>query len=133
MIQEPFITWITKALNVIFWLVILGIIFLTLYINFAYSHEAIPTAAKPEGWSYPYSCCSGYDCRPVGYKKPLPKGDGVFITEDKRGYIISTTNEVIPVTDGRVKESPDGTYHWCSVAGEVTGRTICLYVPPRSY
>ena len=31
----------------------------------AAAHDAKPTAAMPQGWSYPFSCCSGYDCREV--------------------------------------------------------------------
>lgn len=31
----------------------------------ASSHDAPPTASKPLGWKYPFSCCSGMDCRPV--------------------------------------------------------------------
>lgn len=41
------------------------------------------------------------------------------------------TGELVPYTDERVKTSPDGLYHWCSAGGSETGRTICLYVPPR--
>ncbi len=90
----------------------------------AYSHDAMPTAQKPLGWSYPFSCCSGYDCRPV---------DDVAVAERPEGYVIVGTGEVVPYQDTRVKDSPDGQFHWCSVAGAEDGRTICLYVPPRSY
>lgn len=110
--------------------------FLALVSSPAFPHDAIPTAAKPLGWSYPYSCCSDYDCRRVGDNAPLPeaaKGDGVFVTETVEGYVINTTKEVIPHSDGRIKESPDGYFHWCSSGGAVTGRTLCLFVPPRAF
>lgn len=101
-----------------------------------YAHEAMPTAAQPLGWKYPSSCCSGYDCRRVGDAAPIPQsegGDGVFITETTNGFVVNTTHELIAHGDKRIKDSPDGMYHWCSTSGSVTGRTICLYVPPRAF
>jgi hypothetical protein len=88
------------------------------------AHEALPTAAKPLGWSYPYSCCSGIDCRQVSNKA---------ISEQSDGYVINGTGEVVAYSDTRVKNSPDGVYHWCSVAGANDSKTICLFVPPKGY
>ena len=31
----------------------------------AMAHDAKPTAAKPQGWSYPFACCANYDCHEV--------------------------------------------------------------------
>jgi hypothetical protein len=90
----------------------------------AAAHDALPTAAKPQGWSYPFSCCSGYDCREVSSKA---------ISERPEGYVIKGTGEVVAYSDARLKNSPDGEYHWCSVAGADDSRTICLFVPPQSY
>lgn len=90
----------------------------------AAAHDAIPTAAKPKGWAYPFSCCSGYDCREV------PEA---AISERPEGYVIEGTGEIVAYQDQRLKDSPDGEFHWCSVAGANDGRTICLFVPPRSY
>lgn len=84
----------------------------------AAAHEA------PAGWSYPFSCCSGIDCREV---KDSAIGEGLA------GYAIKATGEVIPMTDTRIKQSPDGHFHWCSVAGLDDSRTLCLFVPPRSF
>lgn len=81
----------------------------------------------PTGWTYPYSCCSGQDCREV---TSGPQGK---VRETPQGYQIASTGEVIPYGDIRVKDSPDGAFHWCSVAGAEDTRTICLFVPPRSY
>ena len=92
--------------------------------GFAAAHDAKPTAARPQGWSYPFACCSGYDCREVSSKQ---------IRERPEGYVIQGTGEVVAYSDGRLKNSPDGEYHWCSVAGADNSRTICLFVPPRSY
>lgn len=90
----------------------------------ALAHDAKPTAAKPQGWSYPFSCCSGYDCREVSSGR---------ISERPEGYVIKGTGEVVAYSDTRLKDSPDGAYHWCSVAGADDSRTICLFVPPHSY
>ena len=84
----------------------------------ARAHDALPTASKPDGWSYPFSCCAGFDCRQV-------PSDSV--AETPQGYVIKRTGEVIPYTDSRVRSSPDGETHWCSVAGAEDGRTICLF------
>lgn len=86
--------------------------------NGARAHDA------PTGWKYPYSCCSLLDCRPVSSKA---------ISEKPEGYQIQSTGEMVGYQDTRLKESPDGEYHWCSVAGGEKSRTICLFVPPRSY
>jgi hypothetical protein len=90
----------------------------------AAAHDAKPTAAKPNGWSYPFSCCSGYDCREV------PQSS---IGERPEGYVIEGTGEVLSYQDARLKDSPDGEYHWCSVAGANNSRTICLFVPPKGF
>lgn len=90
-----------------------------------HAHDAKPTAAMPQGWSYPFSCCAGFDCRPVS------SGRGGTVLESPRGYVIAKTGEVIPYSDQRVKPSQDSEFHWCSVAGANDGRTICLFVPPR--
>lgn len=84
----------------------------------AYAHDA------PSGWTYPLACCSGFDCRPV---------PADWIEERREGFRIVVTGEVIPMDDGRVRHSPDGEFHWCSVAGSDDGRTICLFVPPRGF
>lgn len=86
------------------------------------AHQALPTAAKPLGWSYPYSCCSGIDCRQVSNRA---------ISERPEGYVINRTGEVVAYSDSRVKNSPDGVYHWCSVAGGNDSKTIRLFVPPK--
>ena len=82
--------------------------------NRALAHDA------PSGWSYPVSCCSNYDCRPVSR---------VIVSERPEGYVINTTGEVVGYSDVRVKHSKDSEFHWCSAGGKDTGKTICLFVP----
>lgn len=89
----------------------------------AWPHDALPTAAKPQGWQYPFACCANYDCKEVADSD---------VVEGARGYEIRGTGEVIPMTDKRVKDSPDGAFHWCAhQSGLDAGKTICLFVPPR--
>lgn len=99
---------------------------LVVSVSCAIQATAIPARAHdaPSGWSYPYSCCSMQDCRPVATKA---------ISERPEGFVINGTGEVVPYRDARVRPSPDGEFHWCSVAGGEHGRTICLFVPPRAY
>lgn len=88
----------------------------------ASAHDAKPTAALPQGWSYPFACCANYDCRDV---------PADWISGKRDGYHIVITGEVLPYRDKRIKESPDGRVHWCShQAGIDAGKTICLFVPP---
>lgn len=84
----------------------------------AAAHDAV------SGWVYPLECCSNYDCREV---------EDAAIGEGPAGYVIKATGEVIPMTDAKVKFSPDGKFHWCSRGGRADGATICLFVPPRSF
>lgn len=102
----------------------LALVIAVLLVSHALAHDAIPTAAQPQGWSYPFSCCSGIDCRAI---------PADWIEERPEGYVIVPTGELVAYSDVRVKHSPDQDMHWCSVAGASDGRTICLFVPPRSF
>jgi hypothetical protein len=91
----------------------------------AWPHDAPPSPAKPLGWSYPFACCANYDCESV------PES---AVIEGARGYEIRATGELIPMADKRVKDSPDGQFHWCAHrTGMDAGKTICLFVPPRGF
>lgn len=83
------------------------------------AHEA------PKGWNYPWSCCSNQDCKEVTANA---------ISERPEGYVINATGEVVAYADKRVRNSPDGEYHWCAhQAGLDAGHTICLFVPPKGF
>ena len=85
----------------------------------ARAHEA------PTGWTYPWACCSNMDCQEV---------QASAISERPQGYVIQSTGEVVAYADKRVKNSPDGEYHWCAhQKGLDAGRTICLFVPPKGF
>lgn len=92
----------------------LSAVMLMAAVSNTWAHEA------PTGWSYSQSCCSNFDCREV---------DSEAIKTKPNGYVIMLTGEVIPYNDTRLRESPDGLYHWCSAGGLETSNTICLYRP----
>lgn len=81
----------------------------------AWSHEA------KTGWVYPVSCCGNGDCREVS--------QGTVSRDPMKGYVINATGETISYTSRKLRDSPDGDYHWCSVSGKDDSSTICLFVP----
>jgi len=95
-----------------------GLTFSGLPLFVANAHQA------PAGWAYPLNCCSNQDCREVKQSA---------ISERPNGYVIGQTGEVIGYADHRLKDSPDGQYHWCTIGGSEQGATICLFVPPHSF
>lgn len=90
-----------------------------LYAPLVKAHEA------PTGWQYPYECCSNQDCKPASH---------VEVRETRGGYLVVATGEVVPLMDRRVKDSPDGDFHICQVAGDFEhGKVLCLFRPPQSF
>jgi hypothetical protein len=90
----------------------------------AFSTPALAHDA-PAGWSYPFDCCANYDCQEISSKA---------ISERPEGYVVQTTGEVVGYRDKRVRNSPDGEFHWCAhQSGLDAGKTICLFVPPRGF
>ena len=94
------------------------------------AHEAIPTAAKPLGWAYPVSCCSGIDCGeipartvtegPDGYRVHLEPGDHQFVKE--------SVTYLVPYET--VKPSPDGMYHICI---NLEMKLLCFFAGARGF
>lgn len=74
-----------------------------------------------QGWTYPLTCCSRYDCREVVPPQRVSVG--------KMGFTVPS-GEVIGYGDGRLKKSQDEFFHWCTLQGKDDGSTICLFVPP---
>ncbi|TIU71783.1 MAG: hypothetical protein E5W25_02955 [Mesorhizobium sp.] len=107
------------------WLLLTVIVVLTLAgVVAAFAHDAKPTAALPQGWSYPFTCCANYDCRQTKAGEISERADGYH----------TPSGEVVPYGDKRIKDSPDGEFHWCAhQAGLDAGKAICLFVPPRGY
>jgi hypothetical protein len=112
----------TYAISAILILTAIGLAYGT---RAASGHEATSAAGQPLGWSYPWACCSNMDCKMV---------DALAVSERPEGYVIESTGEVVAYSDKRVKDSPDGEYHWCAhQKGLDAGRTICLFVPPKGF
>jgi len=101
-----------------FWIPLAILILIAL---FALLMVAAKAHDAPMGWAYSTACCSGVDCREV---------DDLAIHEGPEGYTVPS-GEVIAYGSPKVKDSPDGRFHWCSYQGSETGKTICLYVPGR--
>lgn len=95
------------------------IILLWFLVDKLWAHEA------PSGWKYPLVCCSNQDCRQIS---------DINIKETHSGYVLTTTGEVVPYLDRRIKHSPDDMYHVCQQHGDFDeGRILCLFVPPKSF
>lgn len=107
---------LTIAAFIVAYVVIVLLLF-ACYPRAADAHDA------PTGWAYPLECCSGIDCREVAAPR---------VREGEYGYTVPT-GELLRYNDRRLRPSPDGEFHWCSVAGTDDGRTLCLFVPPRAY
>jgi hypothetical protein len=104
--------------------IVLGIIAAILFTWLALTSDADAHEA-PLGWKYPWSCCSNQDCKMMSDKA---------VTERPEGYLIAHTGEVVPYLDKRIKDSPDGEFHWCAhQQGIDAGHTICLFVPPKAF
>jgi hypothetical protein len=86
-------------------------------------HGEVSAHDAPSGWKYPWACCSNMDCQQV---------QSSAVLERPQGYIIQSTGEVLGYRDKRIKDSPDGEYHWCAhQAGLDAGQTVCLFVPSK--
>src|SRR5262245_3084797 len=82
----------------------------------------------PIGWSYLWACCSKMDCRDIGAEAISEASDA------DPAYVVRLTGERIAPGDRRIRQSPDGAFHWCRhQAGFDAGHTICLCVPPRGF
>lgn len=114
--------WPLVAVCVVTVFVIIALFGLLIWTAMARAHEA------PLGWTYPDKCCSNQDCREVA---------DADVREGPGGYVIRATGEVVPYGDPRVKDSPDGRFHWCALDDGLSGpremSTICLFAPPRDY
>lgn len=69
--------------------------------------DAKPAAAQPNGWTYPFSCCSVSDCREIRQR---------VVVETPIGYPIKVIGELITSRDTRIKNSPDGQFHQYTVS-----------------
>jgi hypothetical protein len=71
---------------------------------------------------YDWDCCSDRDCQPVA--------EGM-VAEESGGYRVLLTNQFIDRNSPKVRMSPDGRWHVCTLGGNLGGSVLCLYVPGR--
>lgn len=133
-IMSVFADWRFMMRVCLFMMVATGLV-----VGVAHSHQAVPVAAFPEGWAYPYGCCSEKDCSYI---------DAQYVVESPDGYVVSVPVGVhpqvvsepyyalIPYKSDRIKQSPDGRYHLC-VSGQMvnSGKQFlrCFFEPPRAF
>jgi hypothetical protein len=98
------------------------VVFIVSAVVGAFLFRPVGAHVAPSGWIYPLQCCSNQDCEPV---------HGAGVVEGPKGYVVQGTGETIGYQDERVKRSPDGEFHLCRFKRQL--RTICLFVPPRSF
>jgi hypothetical protein len=78
---------------------------------------------------YDATCCSNRDCYPVSETEVYPEWDA---EGEHMFWVIRATGERLQDDDPRVRDTPEHaglTRHRCSHAGQVGGRTLCIYVP----
>lgn len=122
MTRRPHIHSLSESFAVGALIAMLAVAAVVLAASRARAHEA------PTGWKYPWSCCSNLDCR------ELEDGEISEPNDRRPTYRILPTGEEIAPGDRRIKDSPDGAFHWCAhQAGLDAGHTICLFVPPRGF
>src|SRR5690349_5383333 len=88
----------------------------------AFTHDALPTAAQPDGWAYGWDCCSQMDCKRVADSE---------IEETPQGYLVKASGTLIPYDSKKLRDSKDQFYHLCTRGGKPDGEVICLYRAPR--
>lgn len=71
---------------------------------------------------YDWDCCSDRDCGPVA--------EGTVV-ETQGGYRVLLTGQFIDRDSPKVRMSPDGRWHLCTLGGNPGGAVLCLYVPGR--
>jgi hypothetical protein len=85
----------------------------------AFPHDALPTAAQPKGWAYPFSCCWGPSAGRQGDCHDIPAS---AVVEGPNGYEVTLAPGDHPMIKapmsfafpyGREQIAPDGLYHVC--------------------
>ena len=111
-------------------------------IRSAFAHTATPTAAQPQGWTYPASCCSSTDCAEIKADrvKETPGGYLVSLRPEDHIMIVKDTEFLIEYNSTKIKDSPDGVFHICLSRQQVLpggvvhgGQLYCFFVPPKGF
>lgn len=88
----------------------------------AAAHEA------PSGWTYPWRCCSGMDCAPVGPNAIACTPEGCTVTLEPGEHPANPdgTAPLVLRTTKQPEPSPDGQNHAC--INLRTNEVLCLFV-----
>ncbi len=70
------------------------------------------------GWAYPWACCAGQDCRPVGCDTLEEIEDGK-VRDIENGQVYSRD---------MVQSSGDNRCHVCTELGKLDGKPICAFL-----
>lgn len=125
-----------RSLRVLVILAYLAGLFLLVAGTFkAFAHHA------PTGWEYPLNCCSGMDCHEINAATVHETPEGYVLTLQPSDHMMlaQPTSFIVPYSDARIKDSPDGVYHACISRQTVVngspmgGRLICLFAPPKGF
>ena len=94
----------------------------------ARAHDALPTASKPEGWRYPFSCCAGFDCGeiPASAVQERPDGYHVTLQPGQHPMVKAPMSFIWPYA--RARSAPDGLYHACISA---QSKPLCFFAGSR--
>jgi hypothetical protein len=131
--------WFAVIFTIGFWYVLF-----LLFVWPALAHDAVPTAAQPNGWQYPVTCCSTLDCGEISASTVRVTPDGryvVTIGPDDHKMLARETVFAFDITDNRVKPSPDGVYHICisrqfetpDKSATMGGNFLCFFEPARNF
>lgn len=77
-----------------------------------------PAHEAPSGWSYPWQCCSGQDCRPVACDT-LEEIEGGKVRDIENGQTYERN---------MVQSSGDSRCHICTEQGKLDGKGLCVFV-----
>lgn len=115
--------------------VVAGLVLAWLIVSPADAHDAMPTAAQPEGWRYDAACCHGNtvngDCQAIPNSTVTPIPGGFSITLRPGEHRLVTKPHSYTIEQSKVRESRDGRYHACLYPTE--DKLQCFYAPPMSF
>lgn len=99
---------------------IIAILIIILFIGFALQKATTP--ANAHSW-YDGDCCSDRDCRPISASEVRE------LAWDRVLDLVSGQE----VRGAQIRQSKDGDWHICNVAGDRKARPLCVYRPVPAF
>jgi hypothetical protein len=101
----------------------------------AWTHDAMPSSAMPQGWKFDGWCCNGDgntgDCQQIPDTSVHAVAGGYEITLKPGEHRLVTKPHTYSKAQSDVRDAPDGRYYACLYPTEDILR--CFYAPPMSY